>query len=377
MNLELNPQQQKIVAAGVTTLGASVVVFVVGILCVYLVRFFQAFDHVFLPLAVAAVAALIVEPWYDWLRKSAHLPVPLALLTLFLSLVLPLAAMIIFFGALFIIQFTELLEQLPVWWESIVAWLAEHRPDIDRFFRENSFGAKISESFQEPGGPLAGVVDYLLVSAVSASSSIASGIVSLLGWIIAPVYLAFFLLMPRLRPNALSTTHLPFLKPETAEDAIYLLREFIQLIVVFFRGQIVIALLQGILFAIGFSLVGLEYGAVLGLMLGFLNIVPYLGSMVGLSVCLPMAWFQEGGGANLFLMVIAVFSVVQLVEGYFLTPKIMGDRTGLNPLVIIVAIFFWGSALGGILGMILAIPLTAFLVVLWRLARDKYIGQIF
>jgi hypothetical protein len=58
-----------------------------------------------------------------------------------------------------------------------------------------------------------------------------------------------------------------------------------------------------------------------------------------------------------------------------LTPKIMGDRTGLHPMVIIVAIFFWGTALGGILGMILAIPLTAFLVVFWRLAKEKYISE--
>lgn len=68
--------------------------------------------------------------------------------------------------------------------------------------------------------------------------------------------------------------------------------------------------------------------------------------------------------------------MVQLIEGYLLTPKIKGERTGLHPMVIIVAIFFWGSALDGILGMILAIPLTAFLVVLWRLAREKYMVEI-
>ena len=71
-----------------------------------------------------------------------------------------------------------------------------------------------------------------------------------------------------------------------------------------------------------------------------------------------------------------VFVAVQLIEGYVLTPKIMGDRTGLHPVAIIVAVFFWGSALSGILGMILAIPLTAFLVVFWRLAREKYIGEL-
>jgi predicted PurR-regulated permease PerM len=122
--------------------------------------------------------------------------------------------------------------------------------------------------------------------------------------------------------------------------------------------------------------VGLRYGFVLGLVLGFLNIIPYLGSILGLAVTLPLALFQEGGGLGTLIAVAVVFAAVQTIEGYLLTPKIMGDRTGLHPMVIIVAVFFWGSALGGIAGMILAIPLTAFLVVFWRLAREHYIGEV-
>ena len=76
------------------------------------------------------------------------------------------------------------------------------------------------------------------------------------------------------------------------------------------------------------------------------------------------------------LALLIVFAVVPVIEGYVLTPRIMGSRTGLHPMVIIVAIFFWGAALDGILGMILAIPLTAFLVVFWRLAKEKYIGEL-
>jgi predicted PurR-regulated permease PerM len=67
---------------------------------------------------------------------------------------------------------------------------------------------------------------------------------------------------------------------------------------------------------------------------------------------------------------------VQAIEGWYLTPKIMGDRTGLHPVVIIVAIFFWGTALDGILGMILAIPLTAFFVTAWRLVKRKYLAAL-
>jgi predicted PurR-regulated permease PerM len=153
-------------------------------------------------------------------------------------------------------------------------------------------------------------------------------------------------------------------------------REFVNIVVAFFRGQLIIAFLQGVLFALGFSLVGLRYGLVLGLALGFLNVIPYLGSMLGLAISLPLALFQPRGGLHLLAAVLAVFVVVQLVEGYVLTPRVMGDRTGLHPVAIIVSVFFWGSALGGILGMILGIPLSAFLVVFWRLARDKYLGEL-
>ncbi|MDE2976161.1 MAG: AI-2E family transporter, partial [Acidobacteriota bacterium] len=142
------------------------------------------------------------------------------------------------------------------------------------------------------------------------------------------------------------------------------------------RGQLVVAFLQGALFAIGFQVAGLRYGLVLGLMLGFLNIIPYLGSIVGLAVALPIGYWQEGGGLQLVIWVVVVFALVQLIEAYVLTPRIMGDRTGLHPMAIIVAVFFWGSALNGIAGMILAIPLTAFLVVFWRLARERYIGEV-
>jgi predicted PurR-regulated permease PerM len=374
INIELSPRQQNIVAAGITTVAAAIVITASVVFVIYIALFFKAFDSVFLPLAVAAVFAMVLDPWYGWLKSRT--PVPIALILVFLSILLPLALIVIFFGALIVTQFSDLMDQLPVIWAKIVSWFQANRPKLDQFFSNSDLGAKVSETLKTPGGPLAAIVDYSVSSLASAGSGIVSAIVSFLGWVIVPVYLAFLLMMPRLRPESLKEEHFPFLKPDTASDIIYLVREFFKLVVVFFRGQILIALLQGILFAIGFSLAGLKYGAILGLMLGFLNIVPYLGSMIGLSVCLPMAWFQDGGGMTMLTFVIAVFCLVQLIESYFLTPKIMGNATGLSPLAIIVGIFFWGAALNGILGMILAIPLTAFAVVLWRLAKEKYIGQV-
>ena len=188
---------------------------------------------------------------------------------------------------------------------------------------------------------------------------------------IIPIYLFFFLLS-RAEPTNKLGDQLTFLPARYREDLVFLVREFIGIIVSFFRGQMLIGLIMGAMLALGFSLVGLKFGLVIGLALGVLNIIPYLGTIVGLSVALPLAFLQPEGGWQLVTWVLAVFIVVQNIEGWFLTPKIMGDRTGLHPVVVIVAIFFWGTALNGILGMILAIPLTAFFVTAWRLAKHKY-----
>jgi predicted PurR-regulated permease PerM len=130
---------------------------------------------------------------------------------------------------------------------------------------------------------------------------------------------------------------------------------------------------MGVLLALGFSFIGLKFGLVIGLVVGVLNIVPYLGTIIGLAVTLPLAFLQQpDGGWRLVGLVLLVEATVQIVESWILTPKIMGDRTGLHPVAIIVAIFFWGTAFHGVLGMLLAIPLTAFFVTAWRLAKRKY-----
>ena len=204
--------------------------------------------------------------------------------------------------------------------------------------------------------PLVSGLQGMGQTALSAGAVVLRGVGTLLAWAVLPVYFAFFLMADPGRFADLEK-YLPFLKPETRKDLVYLAREFVNMVVSFFRGQLIVALLQGLLFAIGFSAVGLKYGFVLGLVLGFLNIIPYLGSIVGLSVALPLALFQTGGGWVLVAWVLGVFALVQMIEGYLLTPKIMGDRTGLHPVAIIVAVVFFGS-LWGVWGVFFAIPLA-------------------
>jgi predicted PurR-regulated permease PerM len=372
--MELTERQKRIVAAAVTVLSLVVILAAVAAMFWLISIFLRAFSHVFLPLAVAGVVALVLQPYYDFLRQRLRLPTPLALAALFLSALIPLAAFGWFFGALIAGQVTEMVEAFPAWWEKVRSGFEDRWPKVVEFVQVHPVGQRLRDAVSGQEETLLEGLQYVGGKALSAGAGVVRGVGALLSWAVMPVYLIFFLIAQRKSVGRFDD-YLPFLKQETRRDVVFLATEFVDILVAFFRGQLLIALLQGLLFAVGFTIAGLRFGFVLGLLLGFLNIIPYLGSMVGLGITLPLAYFQQGGGTWTLIWVIVVFVVVQLIEGYVLTPKIMGDRTGLHPMAIIVAVFFWGSALSGILGMILAIPLTAFLVVFWRLARERYIEE--
>ena len=196
---------------------------------------------------------------------------------------------------------------------------------------------------------------------------------------VIPIYLFYFLSSNRNLIDELEK-EISFLSESVKKDVVFLIREFVSILVSFFRGQLLIGLLMGVGYAIGFSISGLKFGITLGLLFGLLNIVPYLGSIVGIVTAILVAYLQPGGIAengewSVLLGCGVSFVVIQIVESYYLTPKIMGQQTGLHPVVVMVSIFFWGTALGGILGMIFGIPLTAFIIVAWRLLCRKYFNR--
>ncbi|WP_343795010.1 AI-2E family transporter, partial [Sphingomonas trueperi] len=149
-------------------------------------------------------------------------------------------------------------------------------------------------------------------------------------------------------------------------EVLFLGQAFIDYVTAFFRGQLTIALIMGVMMAVGFTLSGLEAAIYMGLALGGLNLMPYLGFIVGVVTVLPIAYFQPDGCGHLVMLVLAIIAFRQVVEGVFLTPKIMADRSGLHPVLVVISILFWGTVLGGIVGMILAVPLTAFLLTLGK-----------
>ena len=139
----------------------------------------------------------------------------------------------------------------------------------------------------------------------------------------------------------------------------------------YFRGQALVAFCVGVLFSIGFLIIDFPIAVGLGMFIGLLNMVPYL-QLVGFIPAILLAIVKAADtGQNfwlIMLMVLVVFAVVQIIQDTFLTPKIMGHVTGLNSAIILLSLSIWGSLLG-ILGMIIALPLTTLLITYYQ----KYI----
>lgn len=367
----LTPTQFKVVGFALTLFALLSSAALLVIACIVLGRLLSFFSSVIWPLAAAGVLALMLRPVLQVIENRFHVKRLPAVIILYAAFVIVLAGMLLLVTPPLVEQILEFISFIPTFWSNALAYVDKHYPEWIRLFHvqmENPTIKKMVDGMMAEG-------QAFLSQALPTIKSAGLGILSVAGFIthlaILPIYLFFFLLS-RGEPTKNLGRHMTFLSPSVRDDIVFLVREFIAIVVSFFRGQLLIGLIMGVMLAIGFTVVGLKFGLFIGLMLGLLNIVPYLGTIIGLSVALPLAFLQPEGGWNLVAWVVVVFIIVQIIEGWFLTPKIMGDRTGLHPVMIIVAIFFWGTAFDGVLGMVMAIPLTAFFVTAWRLARLKY-----
>ncbi|HVO15054.1 MAG TPA: AI-2E family transporter [Alphaproteobacteria bacterium] len=141
----------------------------------------------------------------------------------------------------------------------------------------------------------------------------------------------------------------------------------------FVRGQSLVCLSLGCFYAVALSLAGLKFGLVVGLVAGILSFIPYVGTIVGFVSSVGLALAQSDNW-QYHLLIVGIFVVGQVMEGNFLSPKLVGDRVGLHPVWIIFALFA-GAALLGFLGVLLAVPVAAMIGVLGRFALQRYLAS--
>ena len=144
----------------------------------------------------------------------------------------------------------------------------------------------------------------------------------------------------------------------------------------FVKGQLLVMLLLGIVYAVGLQLIGIEVGLIIGLVAGLCSIIPYLGFAIGIIAAIAAALLQYGLDWVQLLLVLVVFMIGQAIEGYVLQPFLLGDKIGLSPVAVVFAVLA-GAQLYGFIGMLVALPVAAVLVVLLRHAYQTYEGSVF
>ena len=368
----LSDSQRKLVGFAAALLAVAVTLALLAGAVAGLGWLLAFFSGVLWPLAVAGILALILRPAVDAIETRLKFHRATAVVILYGVAAIALTGLLVIVVPPLIGQVNDLVHSLPELWQRALAWMRGHLPEGVKSIDD----LMDNPTVQDLGKTLSAEAQKLLGNAASSLAIAGAGLLVVLKFVthvlLVPFYL-FFLLLLRAGKGGGLPQALDFLPPALRDDVVFLTREFVGIVVAFFRGQLLIGGILGVLYALGFTLVGLKFGFVLGLVIGLLNVVPYLGTLTGLATALPIALLQADGGWKLAGLVLVVLGAVQMTEGWVLTPKIMGDRTGLHPMAITVAIFFWGTALGGPLGLVLAVPLTAFLVTAWRFARKKYL----
>jgi predicted PurR-regulated permease PerM len=328
------------------------------------VSFLWGISGILFPFLIGLALAYFLDPLADSIERVG-LSRWMAAAILTLGAVLAFVAILIFLVPILIEQFTGLLEQLPVYRERLEARLQDFRSVINAFFPILEQG-QIAEKVRNLYGPeFINFIGQLTLKFWNSGVTIIN-IVSLL--VVTPI-IVFYLLRDWDHIVRVLDTYLPRDKADVIRR---IFSEIDGVLSGFIRGQFTVCLLLGIYYALCLALLGLNFGLVIGLISGLVSFVPYFGMLLGLSIAVTMALIQFGAWFPV-LIIVAIFIVAQVVEGNFVTPKLVGERVGLHPAWMIFSLMS-GGALFGLNGIIIAVPVAAVLGVVIRFFLTSYLA---
>jgi predicted PurR-regulated permease PerM len=388
------PWQKKTLWSAITGLSLLVIGGLVA-LVVYLTTKVLVFLQPFLlPVAIAGVLAYLLEPLVSWLARW-HLPRVFAVVVVFAGFVTGGISLLLVVGPSIYSESVKFSAALPAYvdrgWHLIDDLLEDNLARLPRLsarshahyenpssrpdqpapasgptpsaglesYRDNPY---VQQSLQYLKEQLPSFVQRLWTVGQSSLTGVFGVFGILFGLLAVPLYLFFFLMeSPRI---AQSWTHyLPLRKSEFRDEVVIVLSEINRYLINFFRGQLVVSMIDGCLTATGLSILGLQFGFLIGLLLAFLGLMPIVGFAVCYIPAVLIALVQFNDWIHP-LWVSAIFFTVQQIDGIVVAPRIVGNSVGLHPMTVIFSVFLWTLVLGGLLGAILAVPLTATLKVL-------------
>ena len=403
-------KQARIIWLALTGLAIATLVGLVVAVVWGLGRVLNVLGPVVWPIAVAGVLAYLLDPVVDFFERK-RVPRTRAIVLVFLIALFLLAGVLGSVVPRLVVETRQLVSSVPTFVAKLetraAKWVSEPpaplRGMLQRFgvhwpgqpaatnAPPDSTNAPPVESPNPPGARSTGqsLLDQLDPQTVQkATAWVGSALTASGGWFVSqlsrlsgllgivaglaliPIYL-FYLLLEKRVISERWTDYVPAGDSRLNMELVFVLRSINDYLIAFFRGQVLVAICDGVLYGIGFAIIGLPYAFLIGAVAMVLTIIPFLGAIVtcGSALLIALVVFTDWQHP---LLVLAVFAVVQGIEGYVLQPKIIGDRVGLHPMIIIIAIMTGTTLLGGLLGGLLAIPLAAVLrVVLARYVWKK------
>jgi len=385
-------RQARVIWRALTGLAIALLVALIAALVWGFGQVLAILSPVLWPIAVAGVLAYLLDPVVDFFERR-RIPRPRAIVCVFLLALLIVLTMFASVVPQIVSESRQLIARLPGYASQLqnkLEYWAAHPPQAFKGILQapppvepatNQAPNSLSSTNQPaspPGSLLGSGIDKdtlenagtLIAKKLPALGSwlfgqvgrVASWFGILAGLALVPVYTFYFLLEKR-GISSNWTNYLPIADSDMKHELVFILNSVNNYLIAFFRGQVMVAICDGVLYSIGFLIIGLPYAILIGAVGVFLTMIPFLGAIVICSAALVISIVQFGDWLHPAL-VLAVFGVVQSLEGLVISPKIMGDRVGLHPVTIIISVMAGTTLLGGLLGGILAIPLTAALRVL-------------
>lgn len=327
----------------------------------------EAIRVIWLPMAFAAGIVLLLEPAvkvFERLRiprivgALMALAVMIAVIVAVASLVWPTVQE----------QGAELIEQLPDLYVGVVDWLREVALRLDINIDEFLSQQAIEEWLRDPANQE--TIQNLLFGFGAGAGVVIRGVAETIAVIgLAPVLAVYILMdMNRFKANTLALT-----PPRFRSEVFYVGGEVGTAMGSFVRGQLLVAVLVGVGSSFGMWLIDLPFWLLIGIVAGFLNLVPFLGPFVGGALAALVALLNGDPWQAVWAVVIMI--IVQQIDNHLITPMVQRARVNLSPLVIVLALII-GGALAGLLGVLVAIPVTAAVrIVVGHLWRTRVLGQ--
>lgn len=357
--LRFSDVQNRLITSSLTVLcclvlGVCVVVF--GFLCL---RAMSYLVHIIGPVIAAFFLSLLTRPWYAKLRQWMGGRDFLAVTLFSLSFLIPIVLFCWFFGAFVLEQGSAVLRAVPRAITQLHDWIITAVPDSEPMLRD--WIPQLRQYLTADGSLSMAHVSSIFSQGMTMGGAVFSAGSATLLWLLTFFYWIIFVMQAPLTGKGFAA-RIPFLSDHGRAVVASHFANFIDIITSYFRGQIIDVVIQGFIYGTIFQCIGIPSGFTLGFTVGILNLVPYIGILTGLAIVLPLAFLH--GGLGLLIASAVIFCCVQSFDGYIMQPYIQGGRMKLSAWQIVFALLFW-TQIAGFLGLLLAIPLTAFVKASW------------